>query len=60
MPKTRLLHGICASVGAVPLAATALLTGSGTAQAALPTPIAASTARSYLSGMTATAETHAT
>ena len=59
MPKARLLHGICASAGAVVLAATALLTGSGTAQAALPTPIAASTARSYLSGMTATAETHA-
>ncbi len=59
MPKTRLLHGICASAGAVLLAATVLLTGSGTAQAALPTPIAASTARSYLSGMTATAETHA-
>ena len=41
MPKPRLLHGICASAGAVLLAATVLLTGSGTAQAALPTPIAA-------------------
>jgi hypothetical protein len=59
MPKTRLLHGICAAAGSALLAATALLTGSGTAQAALPTPIAASTARSYLSGMTATTETHA-
>jgi Protein of unknown function (DUF1524) len=59
MPRTRLLHGICASAGAALLAATALLTGSGTAQAALPTPIAASTARGYLSDMTATAETHA-
>lgn len=59
MPKTRLLRGICASAGAVVLAATILLTGSGTAQAALPTPIAASTARTYLSEMTATPETHA-
>ncbi|WNI14993.1 HNH endonuclease family protein [Actinacidiphila sp. ITFR-21] len=58
MPKARLLRGICATVGSVLLAATALLAGSGTAQAALPTPIAASTARSYLSAMTATAETH--
>ncbi|BBA96598.1 putative secreted protein [Actinacidiphila reveromycinica] len=59
MPENRLLHGICASAGAALLAAAILLTGSGTAQAALPTPIAASTARTYLSGMTATAETHA-
>ncbi|MEW2520640.1 HNH endonuclease family protein [Actinacidiphila alni] len=59
MPKNRLVHGICAAVSAALLAATALLVGGGTAQAALPTPIAASTARSYLSGMTATPETHA-
>ncbi|WP_329130613.1 HNH endonuclease family protein [Streptomyces sp. NBC_01476] len=58
MPKTRLLHGICAAAGSVLLAATALFVSGGTAQAALPTPIAASTARSYLSGMTATTETH--
>lgn len=43
MPKTRLLHGICASAGAVLLAGTAVLADSGTAEAALPTPIAAST-----------------
>lgn len=59
MPKSRLLHGISASAGAVLLAATALLTGSGTAQAALPTPIAASTARTYLSQLTVAAESHA-
>ena len=59
MPKTRLPHGISAIAGAALLAATALFAGSGTAQAALPTPITASTARSYLSAMTATAETHA-
>ncbi|WP_335973364.1 MULTISPECIES: HNH endonuclease family protein [Streptomycetaceae] len=59
MPKTRLLRGLCASAGAALLTATLLLTSSGTAQAALPTPIAASTARTYLSGMTATPETHA-
>jgi hypothetical protein len=59
MPKNRLLHGICASAGAVLLAATALFAGSGTAQAALPTPISASTALGYLADMTATPETHA-
>jgi hypothetical protein len=59
MPENRLAHRIAALAGTALLAAAAVLTGSGTAQAALPTPIAASTARSYLSGMTATAETHA-
>jgi hypothetical protein len=59
MPKNRLRYRISAVIGSALLAMTALLLGSGTAQAALPTPIAASTARSYLSGMTATAETHA-
>jgi len=59
MPKHRLLHRICAVIGSALLAMTALLLGSGTAQAALPTPIAASTARSYLSGMAATPESHA-
>jgi hypothetical protein len=59
MPRNRLLHRISAVGGSALLAMTALLAGSGTASAALPTPIAASTARSYLSGMTATAETHA-
>jgi len=59
MPKNRLAHGIFAVVSSALLAMTALLAGSGTAQAALPTPIAASTARSYLSEMTATPETHA-
>ncbi|WP_433888712.1 HNH endonuclease family protein [Streptomyces sp. CA-111067] len=59
MPKNRIARAICAFVSSALLAMVALLAGSGTAQAALPTPIAASTARSYLSGMTATAETHA-
>ncbi|WP_328916717.1 MULTISPECIES: HNH endonuclease family protein [unclassified Streptomyces] len=59
MPKYRLLHGVCAAAGSVLLAATALFAGGGSAQAALPTPIAASTALTYLSGMTATDETHA-
>jgi hypothetical protein len=59
MPKNRLVHGLCATVSATLLAATALLVSGGPAQAALPTPISAATARSYLAGMTATAETHA-
>ncbi|MFI0942482.1 HNH endonuclease family protein [Streptomyces sp. NPDC021020] len=58
MSTHRLAHRIAATAGTAALAATALLAGSGSASAALPTPIAASTARSYLSGMTATAETH--
>jgi len=41
------------------LAATGLLATGGTAQAALPTPIAASTARTYLSQLTVGAESHA-
>ncbi|HEY5833353.1 HNH endonuclease family protein [Streptomyces sp.] len=59
MPRNRLVHGISLATGSVLLAATALVAAGGTAQAALPTPIAASTARSYLSGMSATSETHA-
>ncbi|MFI0721285.1 HNH endonuclease family protein [Streptomyces sp. NPDC021224] len=59
MPANRLARRIAATAATAALAATALLAGSGSASAALPTPIAASTARSYLSGMTATAETHA-
>jgi hypothetical protein len=59
MPRNRLLHGISAAAGSVLLAATALVAAGGTAEAALPTPVSASTARSYLSGMAATAETHA-
>jgi Protein of unknown function (DUF1524) len=59
MPRTRTAHGMSLAAGSVLLAATALVASGGAAQAALPTPIAASTARSYLSGMTATAETHA-
>jgi hypothetical protein len=59
MPKTRTPRGVSLAAGSVLLAATALVASGGTAQAALPTPISASTARSYLSGMSATSETHA-
>jgi hypothetical protein len=59
MSGNRLAYRIAATAGTAALAATALLAGSGSASAALPTPISASTARSYLSGMTATAESHA-
>lgn len=59
MPGHRLPRRISAVVGSALLAATAVLATGGTAHAALPTPIAASTARSYLSAMTATPETHA-
>ncbi|WUH94120.1 hypothetical protein OG900_30995 [Streptomyces sp. NBC_00433] len=59
MPANRPALRIGSIAGAAALAATALLASSGTAQAALPTPIAASTARTYLAGMAATPETHA-
>jgi hypothetical protein len=59
MSAHRLAHRIAAAAGTAALTATALLTGGGSASAALPTPILASTARTYLSGMPATAESHA-
>jgi hypothetical protein len=58
-PAHRLARRIAATAGTAALAATALLAGGGSASAALPTPILASTARTYLSGMPATAESHA-
>jgi Protein of unknown function (DUF1524) len=58
MPQNALRRAVI-SVATLGLAATALLATGGTAQAALPTPIAASTARSYLSELTVAAESHA-
>lgn len=58
MPKNALRRAAI-STATLCLAATTLLATGGTAQAALPTPIAASTARSYLSELTVAAESHA-
>ncbi|MFE2725592.1 HNH endonuclease family protein [Kitasatospora sp. NPDC059327] len=59
MPAIRTLHrALPAALGALLLALTTLLAGAGTAQAALPTPVSAATARSYLASIAATAETH--
>ncbi|MFF8772385.1 HNH endonuclease family protein [Kitasatospora sp. NPDC015120] len=49
-----------AVLGALLLALTAVLTGAGTAQAALPTPISAATARGYLATLAVAAESHTT
>ena len=63
MPGSGFRHSISAlsaALAAVLLAAGLLVgVGAGTANAALPTPIAASTARTYLSSLTVAAETHA-
>ncbi len=58
MPRTGLRRGLIA-LATLGLAVSTLLTTSGSAQAALPTPIAVSTARSYLSELTVAAESHA-
>lgn len=59
MPAIRTLHrALPAALGALLLALTALLAGAGSAQAALPTPVSAATARSYLASLPATAESH--
>ncbi len=55
MPAIRRLITGAAALG---LAATALLVGGTPADAALPTPIAASTARTYLSELTVATESH--
>ncbi|MFI5531083.1 HNH endonuclease family protein [Kitasatospora sp. NPDC051853] len=47
-----------AATGATLLAAAALLTAAAPAQAALPTPVPAATARSYLASLTVAAESH--
>ncbi|WP_030398665.1 MULTISPECIES: HNH endonuclease family protein [Kitasatospora] len=49
---------LAAAFGALLLALTTLLTGAGTAQAALPTPVSAATARGYLAAIAVTAESH--
>ncbi|MER7705919.1 HNH endonuclease family protein [Kitasatospora sp. NPDC097605] len=49
-----------AAFGALLLALTALLTGAGTARAALPTPVSAATARGYLATLAVAAESHTT
>ncbi|MGW2546662.1 HNH endonuclease family protein [Kitasatospora sp. NPDC001574] len=48
-----------AALGALLLALVTLLTGAGTARAALPTPVSAATARSYLASIAVSAESHA-
>jgi hypothetical protein len=55
MSKTA-VHRLSAAVATTALAAGALAASSGSAQAALPTPISASTARSYLSSLTVATE----
>ncbi|MFJ2781838.1 HNH endonuclease family protein [Kitasatospora sp. NPDC087315] len=60
MPAIRPLHrALVAAVGALLLLAATLLAGAGSAQAALPSPVSAATARTYLASMAAIAESHA-
>ncbi|MFD9129510.1 HNH endonuclease family protein [Kitasatospora sp. NPDC059571] len=58
MPWIRPLRRAAAATGAAALAAAALLSGAGTAQAALPTPVSAATARTYLASLTVAADSH--
>ncbi|WP_395297767.1 HNH endonuclease family protein [Kitasatospora hibisci] len=51
-------RALVAVLGALLLALTTLLAGAGSAAAALPTPVSAATARSYLASMTVAAESH--
>ncbi|MGW6916429.1 HNH endonuclease family protein [Kitasatospora sp. NPDC054939] len=60
MSAIRPLHrALLAAFGILLLAATTLLTGAGDARAALPTPVPASTARTYLTTLTVAADSHA-
>ncbi|MEU6238145.1 HNH endonuclease family protein [Kitasatospora sp. NPDC047058] len=60
MPAIRTPHrALLAVLGALLLALTTLLAGAGTAQAALPTPVSAAIARTYLAALPVAAETHA-
>ncbi|MBP0453225.1 MULTISPECIES: HNH endonuclease family protein [unclassified Kitasatospora] len=60
MPAIRTPHrALAAATGALLLALTTLLAGAGTAQAALPAPVSAATARSYLASIAVAAESHA-
>ncbi|GAA0670991.1 HNH endonuclease family protein [Kitasatospora atroaurantiaca] len=58
MPEIRLFRRAAAGLGATLLAAGALLTSAGTAQAALPTPVSTATAKTYLASLTVAAESH--
>ncbi|MFF2043381.1 HNH endonuclease family protein [Kitasatospora sp. NPDC058170] len=59
MPAIRPLHrALVAALGALLLAAATLLAGAGSAQAALPTPVSAATARTYLASIAVAAESH--
>ncbi|MFC6599606.1 HNH endonuclease family protein [Kitasatospora paranensis] len=58
MPWIRPLRRAAATLGATAIAATALLTGAGTAEAALPTPVSAATAKTYLASLTVAADSH--
>ncbi|GAA4879301.1 HNH endonuclease family protein [Kitasatospora terrestris] len=49
-----------AALSAALLAATGLLAGAGTADAALPTPVSTATAKTYLASLTVAAESHTT
>jgi len=60
MPSIRPLRRTAAVLGAALLAATGLLAGAGTAEAALPTPVTTATAKTYLAALTVTAESHTT
>ncbi|MGW4894890.1 HNH endonuclease family protein [Kitasatospora sp. NPDC004240] len=53
-----LRRAVVAASGALLIAATTLFAGAGSAQAALPTPVSAATARGYLASLTVTAESH--
>ncbi|WP_354638396.1 HNH endonuclease family protein [Kitasatospora camelliae] len=58
MPSIRPLRRAAAALGTAVLATTALIAGGGTANAALPTPVSAATARTYLASLTVEAESH--
>ncbi|MFJ3792309.1 HNH endonuclease family protein [Kitasatospora sp. NPDC090091] len=51
-------RALAAAFGALLLALTTLLAGAGSAAAALPTPVSAATARSYLASIEVAAESH--
>ncbi|MFF7453161.1 HNH endonuclease family protein [Kitasatospora sp. NPDC008115] len=51
-------RALAAALGALLLALTTLLAGAGSAQAALPTPVSAATARGYLATIAVAADSH--
>ncbi|MER8185207.1 HNH endonuclease family protein [Kitasatospora sp. NPDC094015] len=58
MPANRPLRRTAAAVATALLTATALLAGTGSAEAALPTPVSTATAKTYLATLSVTAESH--